>query len=321
MRDFFEILNTWNLYDEKCHNKTDNTYILNGNLVEFMSMDQPQKKRGAKRNFLWLNEANEFTFEDFQQLVMRTTEDVDIDYNPSDEFHWIYDRLLTRPDVTFIKSTYKDNPFLPQSLIDEIEYLKEVDENYWRVYGLGERGTSKSIIYPTWHLVDAIPDFVDEIVYGVDFGFNNPTTVLAVGIYDKRYLYIDELVYETRLTNRALIDRLNEFKVPKTKVLKCDCEDPARIEEIRMAGFNAQGCMKGKNSVKNGIDKIKRHSLYVTKRSVNVIKELKSYKWKEDANGHVLDEPVKFNDHGMDALRYACGDINTIEIKFREIDL
>ena len=114
---------------------------------------------------------------------------------------------------------------------------------------------------------------------------------------------------------------MKTFKIKNTSVIKCDCADPERIEEIRRAGFNAEPCMKGANSVKNGIDKIKQHSLYITKRSVDVLKEIKSYKWKEDKDGRVLDEPLKFNDHAMDALRYACGDINTVEIKFREIDL
>lgn len=320
MRDFFEILTGAGLYAEECHNRANNTYILNGNLVEFVSLDQPQKKRGTKRDYLWMNEANEFTFEDYQQLIMRTTGQAFLDYNPSDEFHWIYDKILTRPDCTFIKSTYLDNPFLPDSVKQEIEYLKEVDENYWRIYGLGEKGESKSTIYTNWRLCDDFPDFVDDVVIGIDFGFNNPTAVVKVGCYDQKYLYIQQLLYETKLTNTDLIARLKEMKINPTWAVKCDCADPERIEELRRAGFNAQPCMKGKNSVKNGIDKIKRHSLYITKDSVDVIKEVKFYKWKEDKDGNVLDEPVKFNDHSLDAIRYAAGDINETEFVIRELN-
>lgn len=320
MRDFFEILAGMGLYNPAMHNKTDGVYVLNGNIIEFVSLDQPQKKRGTKRDYLWMNEANEFTFEDFQQLNMRTTGQVFLDYNPSDEHHWIYEKILTRPDCTFIKSTYLDNPFLPVSIKQEIGYLKETDANYWRVYGLGERGQSTSTIYTNWRLCDDFPDFVDDVVIGIDFGFNNPTAVVKVGCYDQKYLYIQQLLYETKLTNTDLIARLKEMKINPTWAVKCDCADPERIEELRRAGFNAQPCMKGKNSVKNGIDKIKRHSLYITKDSVDVIKEVKFYKWKEDKDGNVLDEPVKFNDHSLDAIRYAAGDINETEFVIRELN-
>ena len=130
MRDFFQILRDHHMYLEESHSKSNNEYYVNNNVAEFISLDQPQKIRGRKRDLLFINEANELNFEDWQQLVFRTSEQIIIDYNPSDEFHWIYDKVLTRDDCSFYQTTYKDNPFLPQQIVEEIERLKDTDENY-----------------------------------------------------------------------------------------------------------------------------------------------------------------------------------------------
>ena len=147
MRDFISILKQYGLYREDSHNKSNSEYKLNSNLIEFISVDQPQKIRGRKRDILFINEANELDFEDWQQLVFRTQEKIILDYNPSDEYHWIYDKVLVRDDVEFHKTTYLDNPFLDKSIIKEIELLKETDEQYWQIYGLGEKGISKATIF------------------------------------------------------------------------------------------------------------------------------------------------------------------------------
>lgn len=307
MRDFFEILMKHDLYNQSSHNKTESTYDLDGTLFEFMSLDQPQKKRGGKRDRLFLNEANEFRYEDFKQLNMRTTKQVILDYNPSDEYHWIYETVLGRKETTYIQSTYRDNPYCPQSVIDEIEYLKDVDPSAYRIYGLGEKGLSVATIYTNWEMVDSYPEEVDEERYGIDFGFNNPTSITRCGVKDKTNLYIDEVLYETRLTNSQLIDRLNSLGVPKSAILVCDSAEPDRIQELRNAGFNARPAKKGKNSVKDGIDSIKRYKMFITERSVNIKKEVQGYKWKIGKDERMMDEPVKFNDHSMDGIRYAFG--------------
>jgi hypothetical protein len=158
MRDFFEILNKEGAYNVELHNKSEGTYQLWGNLVEFISVDQPQKVRGRKREILFINEANELSLEDWRQLMLRTTDRVIIDFNPSDEFHWIYEQVIPREDADFFQTTYKDNPFLPESVVMEIERFKDVDENFWRVYGLGERGTSQATIFTHWKEIDQIPN-------------------------------------------------------------------------------------------------------------------------------------------------------------------
>ena len=198
MKDFFEILNNLDLYNEAHHNKSDHTYTLNGNTFEFISLDQPQKKRGTKRHFLFCNEANELTWEDFFQLIIRTEEKIYIDYNPSDTHHWIYDKVLSRDDCTFIKSTYLDNPFLADELVNEIERLKHTDEEYWKIYGLGERGFSKSIIFNKVQIVGTIPEDAKEIAIGLDFGYtNDPTAAVEVYQYNGKRI-LNEIVYRTQ---------------------------------------------------------------------------------------------------------------------------
>lgn len=308
MRDFFEILENQGIYDENLHDRSNNIYYLFGNIVEFVSMDMPSKKRGAKRKYLWMNEANEFSFEDYVQLVIRTTGRIVLDYNPSDEFHWIYERVLTRKDCTLIRSNYLDNPFLEKEVIEEIEHLRDVDENYWRIYGLGERGKSQKKIYTNWDIVQEIPENYDDVVFGVDFGFNNPSVLLACFIRDKE-VWLDEWIYRSHLTNPQFIDECKKLMGDSfmSKLIKADSAEPDRIEEFLLAGFLMVPVIKGKDSIKNGIDKLKMVKLHITQRSVNVIKEIKSYQWKTDKEEHILDEPIKFNDHAMDAARYALG--------------
>jgi phage terminase large subunit len=299
MRDFFWLLEKYGLYREDRHNKSENIYRLCGNEFEFFSVDESQKIRGRKRKYLFINEANELSHDDFRQLALRTTGRIWMDYNPSDEQHWIYDSVIPREDCTFIKSTYLDNlKFLEPELVAEIERLKSEDENYWRVFGLGEIGQRKSIIYNRFDLVDAMPPGCD-VFFGLDFGFNNPSALVAVGEKDGE-TYLEEKLYETKLTNTDLIGRLREL-VPGSAEIYADCAEPQRIEEISRAGFNVFPADK---SVKDGIDNVKRRNLHIVRTSERLIREIRAYKWKEDKNGNVLDEPVKFNDHLMDAMRY-----------------
>jgi len=297
MRDFFIVMKEQGLYREQSHNKTDCTYIYKSNEIEFISIDQPQKIRGRKRRYLWANEANEFSYEDFRQLNLRTEKKIFFDYNPSDEFHWIYDHILSRPDTIFIQSTYKDNPFLEENIVKEIELLKNTDHNYWRIYGLGERGITEAAIYNHWQFTDQLE--AEERIFGLDFGFNNQTALVEIGIKDQRY-YAREKLYQTHLTNSDLIEKLKTL-IGFNDTIYADCAEPQRIEEIKSAGFNI---LPADKDVKKGIDHLRSHELFITKDSTNLLKEIKSYKWKV-RDDRILDEPVKFNDHLMDAMRYA----------------
>lgn len=306
MRDFFDILKTHGLYDERFHNKTENTYRLNDNLFEFMSLDQPQKKRGAKRTFLFLNEANELNLEDWIQLSIRTERQIFIDYNPSMEEHWIYDVVIPRKDCTFIKSTYLDNiRFLPKEMVNEIENLKSVDENYWRIYGLGEIGQIKGLVLTNWEPVGEFPEGCKWVSYGMDFGFtNDPTVIVKVGMFGGD-IFVDELLYNRVMTNSDIITAMKGLNIGKGEEIAAD-HQPQSIYEIKLAGFAIKPAYKGGESVLTGIDLLKRFKIKVTKRSVNLIKELKNYKWQEDGNGNVVNKPIDRFNHGIDALRYAC---------------
>ncbi len=306
MRDFFEILKNHEMYDEKFHNKTENTYQLNGNLFEFVSLDQPQKKRGAKRTYLFLNEANELNLEDWIQLSIRTEKQIFIDYNPSMEEHWIYDVVIPRTDCTFIQSTYKDNlKFLPEEVVKEIENLKNIDDNYWRVYGLGLPGQIKGLIFDNWDLVDELPEDCKWVVYGMDFGFtNDPTALIKVGM-EGGELWLDELIYNRGLTNQDIAKWMGELGLRWVDEVIAD-NQPKCIYEIKKEGFNVVATFKGKDSILAGLDIMKRFRIHITKRSGNLIREFKNYKWKEDQSGKATNEPIdKFN-HGIDAVRYVC---------------
>ena len=304
MRDFMEILKTYELYDETKHNKSSAEYRLNGNLVEFISLDQPQKVRGRKRDVLFVNEANELFWEDWQQLIFRTKERIIIDYNPSDEFHWIYEKVKTRDDADFYITTYKDNPFLAPEIKKEIERLKDTDENYWNIYGLGQVGASRSLIFKS-QLIESIPEEAKFLSYGMDFGYtNDPTTLVSVYKHDTK-LYFKEHIYRTGMTNRDIVNELERLGLGRRDEIYADSAEPKSIDEIHKFGWNVKPATKGRDSINIGIDMMKRYSLFITKESTNTIKEFRNYKWKEDKNGVVLNDPVDSYNHSIDAIRYA----------------
>lgn len=308
MRDFFEILHKYGWYSENDHNKTENEYHFGSVLIEFLSLDDPQKIRGRKRDIAWLNEANELSWEDFKQINLRTKKKVILDYNPSEEYHWIYDNIEPRKETMFVKSTYRDNPFLTPEIIKEIEWLKETDENAWRIYGEGERGSSGANIYPIFQVIEHWPEDGEE-VYGLDFGHNVESALIGAKVIEDeeggRNLYLRLLMYEKKLTTQDIISRLDQFLGKAWEPIYADSSSPDRIDAIHREGFNIKGADKRNYSVKDGIDFVKQHRIHVLADSEDLIREMRGYKWKQDAQERILDEPVKFRDHAMDAVRYA----------------
>jgi len=302
MRDFFDILKTYGLYYEELHSKSTHEYNLNGNRIEFISLDQPTKIRGRKRDLLFINEANELNFEDWQQLIFRTTERVIIDFNPSEEFHWIYDKVLTRDDVDFFQTTYKDNPFLSQVIVDEIERLKDIDENYWRVYGLGERGKSRSLVY-NFSTIKEIPEGAKLIGKGLDFGYSNDSTALVETFILGDNMYVRELLYRTGMTNQDIAKEFERIGIDRRDEIWCDSAEPKSIEEIHRMGWNVKPTQKG--AINIGIDMVRRYKLIATDGSINIIKELRNYKYIEDKNGQLTNKPIDAFNHTLDALRYS----------------
>jgi len=302
LRDFINILREHNLYNEDNHNKSSSEYNLFGNLIEFISLDQPVKVRGRKRHLLFINEANELFWEDWQQLLFRTSDKIILDYNPSEEYHWIYDKIIPREDANFLKTTYKDNPFLEQSLIDEIERLKYTDEQYWQIYGLGEKGISKATIF-NYVECNQVPFEAEVVSFGMDFGFtNDPTALVKVSKLDNN-LYIEELLYRTMMTTGDIHNFL-KGKVNREPIY-ADSSEPRIIEELRRMGWSIRASLKGRDSVNAGIDLLKRFKIHIHKDSTNAIQEFRNYKWLEDKTGKLTNKPEDKNNHIADAVRYA----------------
>tara|TARA_R110000782_G_scaffold98188_5_gene183426 strand:- start:3194 stop:4348 length:1155 start_codon:yes stop_codon:yes gene_type:complete len=303
MRDFISIIREYMIYDENDHNKSNSEYTLYGNLIEFISLDQPQKVRGRKRNLLYINEANEIYFEDWQQLIFRTDEKAILDYNPSDDYSFIYDKIITRDDCEFFKTTYNDNPFLEQTIVDEIERLRETDEQYWQIYGLGERGISKATIF-RYNEFDVLPDGVELIAHGMDFGYtNDPSTLVSVYRRDID-LYIIEHLYRTHMTTDDIDSFLRETQL-HSKPIYADSAEPRLIDELRKRGHSIHKSTKGRDSVNAGIDLLKRYRINVQSNSMNAIDEFRNYKWITDKSGKITNTPTDKNNHIIDPIRYA----------------
>lgn len=306
MRDWRKIMEDFGLYEESRHMKTEQMYTYpTGSYIEFFSVDNALKVRGPGRDILFVNECNLIEYDTLRQLLLRTKMHAIIDYNPADEFHWIYDRIIPRKNCHFVQTTYKDNPFLSSETVEEIESYRETDENFWRIYGLGERGHSEGIIYTHWQVVSTIPK--GKTVYGLDFGYIKPSALVRVTECDKN-LYAEEIFYQSHLTNEDIINQIKE-NVGRHEEIWADSEDPKTIEYIRRAGINIRNVKKGPGSVRTGIDFIKSRKLFISNDSINMMKEIKSYKFNAK---NKVEEPKKENDHAMDAMRYAA-------IQFRQV--
>jgi len=303
LRDFFEILRNNNVYSEVFHNKSNSEYHLFGNLLEFVALDQSQKIRGRKRNLLFCNEANEFYLEDWQQLIFRTQERIIIDFNPSDEYHWIYDKVIPRDDCDFFKTTYLDNPFIEDVIKKEIERLKDTDEQYWQIYGLGERAASRSTIF-NYTEVNTIPEEAKLIAYGMDFGYSNDPSTL-ISIYSQEHnLYIKEHLYRTQMTTVDIHNFLKDEQLLNNPIY-ADSSEPRLIRELRTMGHNIFPSIKGKDSINAGIDLLKRYKIHILSSSTNAIGEFRNYKWTEDKSGRLTNIPEDKHNHIIDPCRYA----------------
>lgn len=302
IRDWRELMETKGEYDPARHNITDQLYQYQlGGYMEFFSVDDAKRVRGPGRDILFVNEANLLTLDTWRQLILRTKETIIIDWNPADEFHWIYDEVLNRPDCKFIQSTYKDNPFLTPAQIHEIERLKDIDENFWRVYGLGERGISQSSVYQNFKMFSEWEPI--DYCFGLDFGFTHPNALVKCGIDEDR-IYFEQCLYQSQLTTPDLIQIIKP--IVGRKYVWCDNARPEIIKDLVNAGINAYPTKKQEGSVKDGIDFIRSHGIFVHKESIQFQKEMRSYKWKTKPTGDTIDEPIKAFDDLMDAARYAA---------------
>ena len=304
LEDFTEVLVKMRLWSDKAFNKSLLTFHLaNGSWIEFFGIDNEQKFRGPSRDVLYVNEANELTEIQWRQLKMRTRRFTIADYNPSfSDDHWLCD-VNRDPRTYHFITTYKDNPFLEQTIIDEIESLKYKNKSLWQVYGLGMQAVIEGLIFTNVEIIDEIPAYVKKYHWrGMDFGFTNDPTAIADVFYHDNTLYLDELCYNTAMLASDIIKVLkdNDGTVETTT----ESADPRLIQEIYRGGCNVKPVVKYQGSVMAGISKMLEFRICITKRSVNGIKELKNYTWAQDKEGRWLNQPIDTFNHFIDAVRY-----------------
>lgn len=313
MKDFVKVMQWTNRWRDEGWNKTLLTYTFaNGSTIEFFSADQEAKLRGARRQVLYINEANNIEFEAYHQLAIRTSEAIYIDFNPVSEF-WAHTEVLAEQDSELIVLTYRDNEALPATIRDDIEaaQVKAATStywaNWWKVYGLGEVGSLQGVVFDDWQQVDGIDFAGDKLVaIGLDWGYtNDPTAVVAV--YKRGgAILLHELIYQNGLTNQDIADHLRKLGIGRSWPIIADSAEPKSIEEVHRLGFNIHPATKGADSIRNSIDILKRQTLLVTRESTNLIKELRNYTWDTDRTGASLGVPVDRYNHAIDALRYVA---------------
>lgn len=312
MKDFKKIMVETGRWFDNRWNASDFKYTFgNGSVIEFFSADSDAKLRGARRDYLYMNECNNMTFHSYTELASRTKKGIYLDWNPTNEF-WFHEHLQNDNDVDYLIINYLDNEACPESALNFINKAKDksLTSDYWlnwyKVYGLGEIGSLQGSIFE-FNQVDKIPEAAEFISMGLDWGFtNDPTALISVYRFNGE-LYVDELIYSTGLTNSDILKRMIELNVSKRLGIIADSAEPKSIEDIFRGGYSSiRPAEKGKDSILNSIDCLKQFKINVTKNSTNLIKELRSYVWVRDKEGKMLNQPIDFNNHAIDALRYVA---------------
>jgi phage terminase large subunit len=312
MKDFKKIMYETGRWIDSHWHATDSTYTLyNKSTFEFFSADNDSKLRGARRDILYMNEANNMTFHAYTELASRTKQRVYLDWNPVASF-WFHEELQNDSDVEMLIINYLDNEACPDSALKFILKAKEKASesafwsNWYNVYGLGIIGSLQGAVFENWQQCKEIPIDAEFIAYGMDFGFSaDPTTLVGVYRYNKE-LYLKELIYETKLTNTDIIEKLNTLGINKRDVIIADSAEPKSIEDLKRAGYNVEPAKKGADSIKHSIDTLQRYKLNITDNSINGIKEARNYKWLTDKDGKSTNKPIDSFNHFWDAVRYVA---------------
>ncbi len=312
-----DALNIYNSSDQikamvKSYNKSDRIFEFhNGTIIEFKSYDNAQDAKSGKRDYLFINEANGITYDIYTELALRTRERVFIDYNPNYNF-WVHDHVIGKPGVQLIISDHRHNPFIKQTMRDKVESLKAVDIELWKVYARGLTGKVSGLVFDNWHICNDIPPDAKRIAAGLDFGFTNDETGCLQVYAQNGELWVDEMFYETGLTNTDIAAQLTSAGISKSTEIIADSAEPKSIEELKRLGWNVKGAKKGPDSIKNSIDILRRHKINITRRSVNLRHEIARYKWRVDRSGKTINEPVDAYNHLIDPLRYIA--LNKLKI-------
>lgn len=295
MKDFKKIMVETGRWIDAHWNATDFKYTFsNRSMIEFFSATDDSKLRGARRDWLYMNECNNLTFHAYTELASRTKMGVYLDWNPTEPF-WFHNDLMKDSDVDYLTINYLDNEACPESALNFILKAKEKAkesafwDNWYKVYGLGEVGSLQGTVFDNWDIVKSIPSDAEFLCYGLDFGFtNDPTAMVEVYRFNSE-IYVRELIYQTRLTNSDIIDLFRRIGVDKYKPIVADSAEPKSIEDISRAGYTIEAAKKGPDSIRNSIDTLQQHRMHFTQDSVNLIKEARSYKWLTDKSGKSLN--------------------------------
>lgn len=309
MKDFREILEKEGLIEGRDYfeNKTGHTFTFpNGSTIEFFSVDNWGKVKGSRRDILFINECNRINYETYRQLAVRTTETIFLDWNPDNEF-WYEENIAHREGTAEIHSTYLDNPYLYTAQIAEIESNRN-NEQWWRVYGLGLTGHIEGTIYRPFIQIDELPEAKSRMqhYYGLDFGYSNDPTALIDIYIDQaaKKIYCDEIIYESGLLNSDIAHRMEEAGISRTTEIFADAAEPKSIDELGYKQYRYNVKPAYKKDLLSQIQFLQQYDIYVTSRSLNIIKESRMYRWKEDKEGRSVNEPIDAFNHALDALRY-----------------
>lgn len=284
------------------YNKTDRIfYFRNGSIIEFKSYMDAQGAKSGKRDYLFINEANGFEKDVFDQLELRTKKQTYIDYNPDAEF-WVHEHVIGQPSVKLIISDHRHNPFCLPKIAEKLEALKHKDLELFKVYARGLTGKIEGLVFRNYDIVPDVPLGAELIACWLDWGFTNDPTSFGKVFKFNSELYFDELIYQTNLTNSDIVGQIKLFGITGKDPIVADSAEPKSIEDIRRAGFRIEPAKKGPDSIRNGIDTLKQFKLNVTQRSIGLKKEIKSYKW-DPKNPN---EPIDFNNHSLDGIRYVA---------------
>lgn len=305
IRDFREMLVNEGLWDAKKWNATDKVYKVKDSMIEFFSVDDAGKVHGPSRDILYVNECINIEYETYRQLAIRTTRAIFLDCNPSYEF-WLDEKVLSqKSEAHLIHSTYRDNQYLSDAQIKEIESNRS-DKSWWRVYGEGLTGIAQGTIIHNWDIADTLPPLWKKRWLGIDFGFtNDPTAIVDMRLYEGE-LWIDELLYCKGFDNPMIAEVLASQGIPRDTPIIADCAEPKSIREIASFGWQVEAARKGKDSINTGISVLNRYKKLITRRSTNIISEYRNYRWTTDEFGNPTNTPIDKYNHAIDAQRYVC---------------
>ena len=312
MKDFLKIMKITKRFIRDNWNDTNRKYTFtNGSTIEFVNADG-DKAIGPRRNILYVNEANLIDYNTYNQLAIRTSGDIYIDFNPVNKF-WAHSEVLEEADSELLILTYKDNEGLPETVKNELLSKREKAKtsefwkNWCKVYLDGQIGMLEGVVFDSWKIVDKIPPTATLVGHGLDFGFTNDPSVLIAIFKSDNELYFDEIFYNKGLLNSHIHNKIQSAGI--TTNIYADSADPKSIAELQLLGSNIQPAQKGPDSIMFGLSKMLEYKLNITRSSVNLKAEFTAYCWKKDKEGNTLNQPIDDYNHGIDAIRYGLKDI------------